>query len=52
MARPIAPTPTLKGKAIVDFFVRMEKGEKESQAERERVFKNAEKLKKCLPKDF
>lgn len=52
MSRPIAPTPTLRGKDIVDFFVQMEKNEKEPQEVRERIKRNAEKLKKCLPKDF
>lgn len=52
MAKPIAPTPTLTGEAIVDFFLQMEKHEKEPKEVRERIKRNTELLKKRLPKDF
>lgn len=52
MAKPIAPTPPLKGQAAVDFFTEMEQQKKATADERARVKAGAERIKKMLTFDF
>ncbi len=52
MAKPIAPTPPLKGKAAVEFFAEMERQEKATPAERSRVKAGAERIRKMLTFNF
>ena len=52
MAKPIAPTPPLKGQAAVDFFAEMEQQKKATMAERVRVKAGAKRIKKMLTFNF
>ena len=52
MAKPIAPTPPLKGQAAIDFFIEMEQQKKATLAEKTRVKAGAERIKKMLTFNF
>lgn len=52
MARPIASTPPLKGQDAVDFLLEMEKNEKVTPEEMERIKAGAERIKKMIDFDF
>lgn len=48
MATPIAPTPPLTGQDALDFLVNLEKKEKATPEEKERVKAGAERIKKMV----
>lgn len=52
MARPIAPTPPLKGQAAIDFIMELEKKKKASPEEKKRVKEGAERIKAMLTFNF
>ena len=52
MATPIAPTPTLKGKAARKFLNEIAKCKKASTEEKERIRANAEWIRARLQCDF
>lgn len=52
MATPIAPTPPLTGQDALDFLVNLEKNEKATPEEKERVKAGAERIKKMVHFNF
>ena len=52
MARPIAPTPPLRGQDALDFFIEMEKQEKVTPEEMERIRAGAERIIKMIDFNF
>ena len=48
MAKPIAPTPVLKGQAAVDFVKELSKNKKASKEERARVKAGADRIEAML----
>ena len=52
MARPIAPTPELTGRAALEFMEELAKNKKASPEEIERVKKGAERIKEMIHFDF
>lgn len=48
MAKPIAPTPVLKGQAAVDFVVELSKEKKVSKEEAARVKAGADRIEAML----
>lgn len=52
MATPIAPTPTLKGKAARKFLEDIAKSRKASPEEKERIKANAEWVRERMDCDF
>lgn len=48
MAKPIAPTPVLKGQAAIDFIKELSKNKKASQEETVRVNKGADRIQAML----
>ena len=52
MATPIAPTPTLKGKAARKFLEEISKNKKASAEEKERIRTNAEWVRERLECKF
>lgn len=52
MAKPIAPTPELHGKAAVEFIAELEKNKKASAEEKKRVKERAEVVKTWLTFQF
>lgn len=52
MAKPIAPTPPLKGEAAIDFIREISKNKKVSPEEREKVRKGAQRIKSMLTFNF
>ena len=44
MAKPIAPTPVLKGQAAIDFIQELSKNKKASEEETIRINKGAERI--------
>ena len=52
MATPIAPTPTLTGKAAEKFLQEIQNPSKISKEKRERIKKNAAEIEKILTFEF
>lgn len=52
MAKPIAPTPPLKGETAIDFLREISKNKKVSPEERERIRKGAQRIKSMLTFNF
>ena len=52
MAKPIAPTPPLKGKAALDFITELNKNKKASSSEKQKVKEGAERIKVMLTFSF
>ncbi|MGN0282526.1 MAG: hypothetical protein ACI4B3_09530 [Prevotella sp.] len=52
MAKPIAPTPVLKGQAAIDFIQELSQNKKASEEETMRVNKGAERIKAMLTFSF
>ncbi len=52
MAKPIAPTPPLKGQAVLDFIAELHKYKKASSTEIQKVKNGAERIKSMLTFTF
>lgn len=52
MARPIAPTPPLKGEDAIKFIQELEKNKKISPEEKARIEAGANRIKKMLTFNF
>ena len=52
MARPIEPTPPLTGQDAIDFLKEIERDEKETPEEIERIKRGAERIKKMIHFSF
>lgn len=52
MAKPIAPTPPLKGRAALDFIAELYKYKKASSTEIQKVKNGAERIKSMLTFTF
>ena len=52
MARPIAATPPLRGQDAIDFLLEMERCEKVTPEEMERIKAGAERIQKMIDFDF
>lgn len=52
MAKPIAPTPPLKGQAALDFITELNKNKKASSIEIQKVKNGAERIKSMLTFTF
>ena len=52
MAKPIAPTPVLKGQAAIDFVQELSQNKKASEEETMRVRKGAERIEAMLTFSF
>ena len=52
MAKPIAPTPVLKGQAAIDFIQELSQNKKASEEETIRINKGAERIKAMLTFSF
>ena len=52
MAKPIAPTPPLKGQAALDFIAELNKNKKASSTEIQKVKNGAERIKSMLTFTF
>lgn len=52
MAKPIAPTPPLKGQAALDFIAELTKNKKASSNEKKKVKEGAERIKAMLTFSF
>lgn len=52
MAKPITPTPPLKGEAAIDFIRELNKNKKATPEEREKVRKDAQRIKSMLTFNF
>lgn len=52
MAKPIAPTPVLKGQAAIDFIQELSQNKKASEKEIRRVNQGAERIKAMLTFSF
>ena len=48
MAKPIAPTPVLKGQAAIDFISELSKNKKASEAETDRIKQGFDRIKSML----
>lgn len=52
MAKPITPTPPLKGQAAIDFFIEISKKKKATPAEKAKVKEGAMRIKALLTFNF
>ena len=52
MAKPIAPTPVLKGQAAIDFIQELSQNKKASEEENIRINKGAERINAMLSFSF
>ena len=52
MAKPIAPTPVLKGQAAIDFIQELSQNKKASEEETIRINKGAERINAMLSFSF
>lgn len=52
MAKPIAPTPVLKGQAAIDFIKELSQNKKASEEETIRINKGAERINAMLSFSF